>query len=238
MVPNTPGGEDQVVPGRLWRFAACEFDESSRELRVNGKAAGLESKPLEILYQLLLHAGEVVTKEELLEAVWPGVSVVEGSLATAVSKLRKALGDDEQSIVLTVPRIGYRLGVPVHSKRISPPNPELGFKPGDTVPGREQWQLTRQLDASGSSEVWVGEHPKTHETRVFKFASDGVRLKGLKREVTLARYLRESLGDRPDFVRVLEWNFDSAPYYLEKRILRTGPAGLGGESGRTGADPV
>ncbi len=225
MVPNTPGGEDQVVPGRLWRFAACEFDESSRELRVNGKAAGLESKPLEILYQLLLHAGEVVTKEELLEAVWPGVSVVEGSLATAVSKLRKALGDEEQSIVLTVPRIGYRLGVPVLSKRVAPPNPELGFKPGDAVPGREQWQLTRQLDASGSSEVWVGEHPKTHETRVFKFASDGVRLKGLKREVTLARYLRESLGDRPDFVRVLEWNFDASPYYLESEFC--GPDLLG-----------
>ena len=71
---------------------------------------------MEVLHQLLLHAGQVVTKEDLLEAVWPGLMVVDGSLATAVSKLRKALGDDESAILLTVPRVGYRLGVPVRIK--------------------------------------------------------------------------------------------------------------------------
>ncbi len=208
-------GGDWEGAGRRWRFAQCEFDEFSRELRVKGAAVDLESKPLEVLYQLLLRAGEVVTKEELLEAVWPGVSVVEGSLATAVSKLRKALGDDDSPIVLTVPRIGYRLAVPVQHKRVAAPALELGFRAGDSVPGRDQWRLVRNLDASASSEVWLAEHPKTREARVFKFASDGVRLKGLKREVTLARLLKESLGERPDFVRVLEWNFDALPFYLE-----------------------
>jgi non-specific serine/threonine protein kinase len=91
---------------------------------------------------LLLHAGEVVTKDELLESVWPGVTVVEGSLATAVSKLRKALGDDDQSMILTIARIGYRLGAAVQSRRIAPPDfPELGFAAGDQVPGREQWRF-------------------------------------------------------------------------------------------------
>src|SRR6266851_2363591 len=80
--------------GRVWRFADYEFDELGRELRVKGRALDLEAKPLEILLQLLLHAGEVVTKEELLESVWPDVMVVDGSLATAVSKLRKAMGDE------------------------------------------------------------------------------------------------------------------------------------------------
>ena len=50
---------------------------------------------------------------------------------------------------------------------------------------------------------------------MFKFASDAGRLKGLKREVTVARLLRESLGERSDFVRVLEWNFDKPPYFVE-----------------------
>ena len=213
---NEPAKEDKEVAGRLWRFGACEFDESSRELRVDGEAADLEAKPLEVLYQLLTHAGEVVTKDELLESVWPDTSVVDGSLATAVSKLRKALGDDDQVIVLTVPRIGYRLGVPVQSKRLPPPAfRELGRKEGDPVPGREQWQLSRRLDVSESCEVWLAEHPKTHELRVFKFVTDGLRLKSLKREATLSRYLRESLGEREDFVRVLEWNFDTPPFYLE-----------------------
>jgi eukaryotic-like serine/threonine-protein kinase len=219
MALNADSRQGWEVSGRAWRFAQFEFDESSRELRSNGAVVELESKPLEVLYQLLLHAGEVVTKEELLESAWPGVTVVEGSLATAVSKLRKALGEDNPPVVLTVPRIGYRLAVPVQCRQVAaPPVRELGFEAGRAVPGRDQWRFVRRLDASASSEVWLAEHPKTREARVFKFASDGIRLKGLKREVTLARLLKDSLGERPDFVRVLEWNFDEPPFYLESEF--------------------
>src|SRR5258707_10835738 len=209
-------GEVAETSGRLWRFADYELDELGRELRVKGKPIELESKPLDILLQLLLHAGEVVTKEELLESVWPDVMVVDGSLATAVSKLRKAMGDEDHPAIVTVPRVGYRLAVPVYCKTVAAAaGPELGFKAGDAVPGREQWRLSRPMDISGSSEVWLGENPKTHEQRVFKFAADGVRLKGLKREITISRFLRESLGDRPEFVRILEWNFETPPFFLE-----------------------
>ena len=202
--------------GRLWRFADYEFDELRRELRVKGRQIDLETKPLDLLLQLLLHAGEVVTKEELLESVWPDVMVVDGSLATAVSKLRKAMGDEDHPVILTVPRVGYRLAVPVYCKTLAAAaGPELGFKTGQVVPGREQWRLSRPMDLSGSSEVWLAENPKTHEQRVFKFAADGARLKGLKREITVSRFLRETLGDRPEFVRILEWNFETPPFFLE-----------------------
>jgi len=202
--------------GRLWRFSDYEFDELARELRVKGKPVELESKPLDLLLQLLLHAGEVVTKEELLDSVWPNVMVVDGSLATAVSKLRKAMGDENHPAIVTVPRVGYRLAVPVYCKTLAAADgPELGFKAGDVIPGREQWRLARAMDVSGSSEVWLAENPKTHEQRVFKFAADGARLKGLKREITVSRFLRQSLGDRPEFVRILEWNFETPPFFLE-----------------------
>jgi DNA-binding winged helix-turn-helix (wHTH) protein/serine/threonine protein kinase len=241
MISKGSKGSAEEVSGRLWRFADCEFDEVSRELRVKGKPLDLESKPLDVLQHLLLHAGEVVTKEELIASVWPGVTVVEGSLATAVSKLRKALGDalseDAPPIVITIPRIGYRLGVPVQSRELpAPAFAELGFNPGDPVTGRDQWRLTRQLDVSAASEVWLAEHLKTHDQRVFKFASDGVRLKGLKREVTLARVLREALGDRPDYVRLLEWNFDTVPYYLESEY--SGPDLLQWAETQGGLDKV
>ena len=144
MILNGP----QVVPtdssGRLWRFADCEFDDLALQLRVKGSSVGLELKPLEVLQQLLLRAGEVVSKEELLDAVWPGLTVVDGSLATAVSKLRRALGDQNSSIVITVPRVGYRLAVPVQSRLIEPlssPHPR-DLAPGNAVPGREHWRLT------------------------------------------------------------------------------------------------
>src|ERR1700740_3050913 len=150
--------------GRLWRFADYEFDELGWELRVKGKPVDLESKPLDILLQLLLHAGEVVTKEELLESVWPDVSVVDGSLATAVSKLRKAMGDEDHPAIVTVPRVGYRLAVAGFCKTVAArAGPEWRCKAGTTVPGREQCRLTRSMEISGSSEVWLAENPKTHE---------------------------------------------------------------------------
>jgi serine/threonine protein kinase len=165
----------------------------------------------------LLHAGEIVSKDALLESVWPGLNVVDGSLATAISKLRKALGDENSDIILTVPRVGYRFAAVVQTSSAIPSSwaSKATLEVGNAVPGREQWRLTRRLDLSTSSEVWLAEHPKTRELRVFKFASDEARLKGLKREVTVARYLRESLGDSPDFVRVLEWNLETHPYVLE-----------------------
>jgi DNA-binding winged helix-turn-helix (wHTH) protein/TolB-like protein len=98
---------------RLWRFEDCEFDDIRYELRVGDQVAELERKPLDLLRYLLSKSGEVVRKEELLEAVWPGVRVVDSSLATAISKLRKALGNRE--VIQTVPRVGYRIAVPVCS---------------------------------------------------------------------------------------------------------------------------
>ena len=144
----------------------------------------LELKPLEILLQLLVHAGEVVTKEQLLDAIWPGLAVVEGSLSTAVYKLRKALGDENSTIVVTVPRVGYRLVAAVQSQasRASAFPVELSLSAGNPVPGREQWRLLRPLEVSPNSEVWLAEHPKTRELRVFKFASNAPRLKALRSE--------------------------------------------------------
>lgn len=200
--------------GHVWRFGDCELDEAARELRVEGQPVEVEAKPFEVLRTLLLHAGEVVTKTELLDAVWPGVAVVDGSLATAVSKLRKLLRDER--IIVTVTRIGYKLAVPALCQAgAEPSRTELHLEAGHLVPRRDQWRLVRRLDLSPSSDVWLAQHVKTREPRVFKFAPDEAHLKGLKREVTVARLLKEALGDRRQFVRILEWNFDAPPYFVE-----------------------
>ena len=116
---------------RLWKFSGAEFDEAGWELRVEGRPVTLESKPLEVLHELLLRAGEVVTKDEILDAVWPEVTVVEGSLPTAISKLRKAFGEREDSIIETVPRVGYRLIAKVEVESIDAPLlPRFNFAPG------------------------------------------------------------------------------------------------------------
>ena len=200
---------------RVWRFANCAFDEASWRLSVDGQPVDLEIKPLELLLELLRHPGEVLTKDELMEAVWPATTVVEGSLTTAISKLRKALDDDGQALIATVPRVGYRLTCPVIAAEASPPRIGLSLAAGQAVPGRPQWRLARRVGASQANEVWIGEHAKTDELRVFKFAYEPTFLRLLKREATLSRLLVGSLGKRADFAPVLEWNFDTAPFFLE-----------------------
>jgi DNA-binding winged helix-turn-helix (wHTH) protein len=108
--------------GRRWRFASAEFDEATWSLTVDGRPAPVEGKPLELLHELLLHAGDLVTKDDLMAAVWPDVSVVEASLPTAVLKLRRALKDDGDgpAIIETVPRIGYRLAAAVEMEFAAP----------------------------------------------------------------------------------------------------------------------
>ena len=202
---------------RLWLFAECEFDETKLELRVHRAPVELELKPLEVLRILLHRAEEVTSKEELLESVWPGLTVVEGSLSTAIYKLRKAIGDEDSTIVKTVQRVGYRMGVKVRSVPIAPSTAKMPLKldEGACVPGRVHWRLVRALDAKDNGTVWLCRNPKTQELRVFKFASTDARLKSLKREATIFRFLRQSLGEREQFVRVFEWNFETPPYYLE-----------------------
>lgn len=201
---------------RLWHFAGADFDEASWTLRVDGQAVALEGKPLEVLHELLLRAGEVVTKDEMLDAVWPGVTVVEGSLTTAISKLRKALGGAADAIIATVPRVGYRLVSPVTIDSIDTPlAPRFAFAPGDGVPGRRLWLLDRPLGDTGSEDVWRARQAKTGELRVFKFADAPDRLRSLKREAALSRLLSAGLGKAAPIAALHEWNFDTAPFFLE-----------------------
>lgn len=210
------GGTSSRRRRRLWKFARAEFDEASWALRVDGQTVALEGKPLEVLHELLLRAGEVVTKDEILDSVWPGVTVVEGSLTTAISKLRKALGEREDNIIETVPRVGYRLTCSVKIDSVdSPLAPRFTFASGDSVPGRNQWKLEHALGDSGANDVWLGCHAKTGESRVFKFADAPDRLRGLKREAALSRLVFAGLGKAAPLPALLEWNFEASPYFLE-----------------------
>jgi non-specific serine/threonine protein kinase len=198
-----------------WSFGAAEFDEGRWELRVGDDAVDLARKPLEVLQYLLHHAGEAVTKEELLATVWEGRIVVEAVLTNAIAKLRKALGDDEQRLVTTLPKVGYRLEGTVQ-RRVVEHVPEASrLSVGDLVPRRPNWALQEALARNGDGEVWRARHIKTGQSRVFKFSLDGRLLASLKREVTVGRLLEQSLGPRTDLVRVIDWEFEQAPYFIE-----------------------
>ncbi|MDR3415320.1 MAG: winged helix-turn-helix domain-containing protein [Nevskia sp.] len=201
----------------LWRFAEAELDARTHEVRVRGQSVGIEPKPLEALRLLLEHAGEVVTSEEILETVWEGRPVHEAAVSNAIGKLRRALGDDDQSLIVTIPKVGYRLVAEVERSSDAEPPVQLGLQAGDSVPGRPHWTLVKLLGGGGNA--WLAEHAKTREQRFFKFGAEGSQLRALKREVTLYRLLREALGEGAAVARILDWQFELAPYFIESEYV-------------------
>src|SRR2546421_2157364 len=83
---------DAAIYGKL-RFGPFELSIGERVLRRDGVALPLGSRALDILIYLSEHPGEVISKQQLLDHVWPDVTVEEGSLRVHVAAIRKALGD-------------------------------------------------------------------------------------------------------------------------------------------------
>lgn len=114
---------------RLTRFGGFELDLRSGELSKEGVLVRLQDKPLRVLEILLERRGEVVTRDELRQVLWPVDTFVDfdGGLNTAVNKLRAALGDSAESarFVETVGRRGYRLTAPVEAVEVTPDVPAL-----------------------------------------------------------------------------------------------------------------
>lgn len=104
---------------RIARFGVFELDLSAGELRKSGVKLRLQGQPYQVLALLLERAGEVVTREELQQKLWPSDTFVDfdHSLNTAINKVRDALGDSASSprYVETLARRGYRFIAPVQT---------------------------------------------------------------------------------------------------------------------------
>jgi Tol biopolymer transport system component/DNA-binding winged helix-turn-helix (wHTH) protein len=103
-------------PAELVRFV-YEANLRSGELRKNGLKLKLSGQPFQVLALLLERSGDVVTREEIQQRLWPADTFVDfdHSLNTAINRIREALGDsaDSPRFVETLPRRGYRFIAPV-----------------------------------------------------------------------------------------------------------------------------
>ena len=103
------------------RFGVFEVDLEAGELRKHGLRIRLPQQSFHILQVLLEHPGQLISREELQQSLWPADTFVEfdKNLNNAVSRLREALGDvaDNPRFVETVPRRGYRFIAPVETAR-------------------------------------------------------------------------------------------------------------------------
>jgi eukaryotic-like serine/threonine-protein kinase len=103
--------------GNLFRFGLFEADRAGCTLTRNGIRVKIQDQPFRLLILLLERPGEIVTREELRQALWPEGTHVDfdGSLNVILKRLRAALNDDPESprFIETIPRRGYRFIAPV-----------------------------------------------------------------------------------------------------------------------------
>jgi predicted ATPase/DNA-binding winged helix-turn-helix (wHTH) protein len=137
-----------------YRFVSFEVQPDRQRLIVEGNAVTLGSRAFDVLLVLAERAGELVSKNELLDRVWPGVAVEENNLQVQISTLRKLLGPQA---IATIPGRGYRLTA---ARRPTPPELEspasttaavFGNVPVDTTTQPGTGAATAGRAASGAS---------------------------------------------------------------------------------------
>src|SRR3954451_20780222 len=104
---------------RRFSFGDYMFDAEGRTLTRAGKPVSLAPKTLDLLLILAESGGRLLTKSELMKAVWCDTFVEEASLAFQISNLRKALGEDGNQWIETVPKHGYRFTADVKETEVS-----------------------------------------------------------------------------------------------------------------------
>src|SRR6516162_2227915 len=123
--------------GPVFTSGTCEIDLGHRELRVHGIAAPLGGRAFEIVEVLARSAGDLVTKDDLMDRIWPGATVMEGTLHVHVTAIRKALGPF-RALLKTKSRRGYRLlgdwGVSCHAPSIERKQSGTAEVPASNLP--------------------------------------------------------------------------------------------------------
>src|SRR5215467_8251935 len=97
----------------MFRFEGYTLDIACAALRTADRDVQLRPKAFEVLRYLLENTDRIVTKQELMKAVWPNVIVTDPVLTHCVAEVRQAIGDSKQTIIKTIPRRGYRFTAPV-----------------------------------------------------------------------------------------------------------------------------
>jgi len=138
----------------LLDFGPFRLDVAKRIVLRDGQVVPLPGKAFDVLLVLLRRAGEVVTKDELMKAVWPDTFVEEGNLTQTVFVLRKAVGE---SLILTVPRLGYRFSgevTPVTLSQASLPPPKPLFRRA-LLP----WLVSGVAGLTVGAAIWLTSRP-------------------------------------------------------------------------------
>lgn len=135
-----PLGTDPTHHAAIHRFGAFELDPLIAELRRDGEPLPIARKSLAVLAYLVENCGRVVSRSELMDALWPNIRVGEGSLHQAIWEIRKVLQEAPQGprFIETRWGRGYRFALPVHTQKLpdnlTPARPTRAVRDDDAGP--------------------------------------------------------------------------------------------------------
>jgi non-specific serine/threonine protein kinase len=147
--------QDRPEPSQTLRFGRFELQPHQRRLLADGQMAALGARAFDLLVTLVSRDGQLVTKGELLNEVWPGLVVEEANLSVQVSTLRKVLGGD---LITTIPGRGYRFTghVEVVSANASAPPSMLSASGASAAARSDAAPATATLSAASAAPALIG----------------------------------------------------------------------------------
>jgi adenylate cyclase len=218
-----------VMSRNLFRFEGFTLD--LQRLSVQGPLGpvDLRRKSFEVLRYLSENSGRVVTKDEVMQAVWPDVTVGDEALPQCISEIRRAIGDESQRIIKTVPRRGYLLDVPisagVFAQSSTSMNPASGVE-APALPDRPSIAVlaftnmngdpAQEYLSDGITEDIITELSRFSELFViarnstFKYKGRAVDVRRIGRELGVRYVLEGSVRREGDRIRISAQLIDAA----------------------------
>jgi DNA-binding winged helix-turn-helix (wHTH) protein len=141
-----------TCPSSTYQFGPFRLELSERRLLREGHSIALRTKVFDTLRVLVEHSGRLLTKHELMQAIWPDTAVEENNLNHNISTLRRALGEQVtgQRYIETVPRVGYRFVADVSCSAAAAPIPMPAPPAHQGGASGRKSDLPRQATASAS----------------------------------------------------------------------------------------